>query len=144
MTPIYRNEVIPDYGFVNKLKLVDKNLYVAFDSSSGRWHVFYKSPKIDATFLVYKVCERSGDGEDIGYRALDDRTINDLLRYDVVRRNKGIKDYVRDINNAEDEVKKKRALQAEDDNAHFRKINRPWYSVMYDNLRGIHRKKAYY
>lgn len=136
---LYRNERIPPYEFVNRLKQVDKDLYVVFDSISMRWDILYKTQKDGSVHVVHKVCERDDEGRDVGYMPLDERTIRKLLRMDLKRRNISPKVYKQKVNDAEEirELKK----QTEYDE-HMDYVYRHEHRVLErsrDALRGVYR-----
>lgn len=105
---LYRNERIPPYEFVSKLKCVDTNLFVVFDSASMRWDILFKNTANGAAFHVYRVCKRDENHHDIGYEPLDDRVIEKLLRMDLARRNISPQEYKRRVNEATEAGQKAR------------------------------------
>lgn len=99
----YRNERIPEYGFVQKLKQVEPNLFVVFDSLSMRWDILYRNPNYGNVIMhVLRVCKKDHEGRDVGYEGLDDRVINKLLRMDMARRGITPKEYMKRVNHCDD------------------------------------------
>ena len=139
MAGYYRNEKVPEYSFVNKLKLVDENLYVVFDSISMRWHIFYKDVN-SHNHLILRVEELDHEGRDIGYRPLDDRTINKLLRMDLSRRNMSANQYKNAVRNAEDETERKDINKYNTETDYAFKHDKRIIDRAYDALRGVDRK----
>jgi len=134
----YKETVIPSYEFVDKLKKIDKELYVVFDGLSQRWHIYFKDVK-GQTHCVYKVCERDYESRDIGYRQLDDRTIDKLRRMDLKTRNISPKEYLTKVRDAEDEEERKKALELENTIDYAFKHEKRTLSRARDALRGVYR-----
>jgi hypothetical protein len=128
---IYRNERIPPYHMVQRIKQVCEDLYVVWDSVSSRWHVWYKDAN-GQPYLVYRVAEKDEFGRDAGYRPLDDRTIKDLLRYDMGRRNISNDEYLNRVRDAEDERDEKDKKRIEEYNEHVYKQEASTLKLAYD------------
>lgn len=136
---IYRNERVPPWEFVNKLKRIDENLFVVFDSISMRWDILYKNPEVNQHFHVYRVCQRDADGVDIAYEALDERVIWKLRKMDMKRRNIAAKEYVKRVQQADAEREVKD--EQENDAVHDYIIKHENHTIgrMFDALRGVYR-----
>ena len=122
---IYRNERVPDFAFLQKLKRVDEDLYVVFDSLSMRWDIIYRPKTGEGAgqiFHVYRVCKRSDDGRDVGYLPLDDRVITELMRNDLRRRNMDAEEYRKKVCQAEDERYAKMVKEAADYDDYFQRV----------------------
>ena len=139
MIHFYRNEKIPEFDFVNKLKLIDENLYVVFDSISMRWHVYFKD-KEGGNHLVYIVCDKDHEGRDIKYRPLDDRTINKLLKMDLARRNISATQYKNNVRRAEDERADRIKTQYNNELDYVFKHEKHSLNRAFDALKGVERK----
>lgn len=135
---VYRNERIPPWEFVQDLKRVDEQLYVIFDSTTLRWHVWFKDRE-GGNHLILKVCERDHEGRDIGPMPLDNRVINKLLRMDMQRRNLNAKAYLQRVRKAEDEARRVDEQKAEDECDYIFKHEKRTVNRMRDALRGVHR-----
>jgi len=84
--------IAPDW-FVRELKLIDKDYFCVWDGRLHRWMIrWWNTPHIEKrdiknsedfrkkSILVMKVAEEDGNGKDIGYRDLDQRTLTTLRR----------------------------------------------------------------
>lgn len=133
----YRNERIPCYSFLQKLKKVDVNLYVVFDSLSMRWDIYYKNPYDDSIHLVLRVCERDSEGRDVGYMELTDHIINKLLKMDMKRRNIAPVDYVNKVHEAEESKMRKAQDKYDNDEDYVYKQEKKTIDRAYEALRSI-------
>lgn len=136
---IYRNERIPPYDFVKKLKWVDPKLHVVFDSASMRWDILYKAVD-EQIHLIHRVCERDDEGRDVGYMPLDDRTISKLYRMDLKRRNITAQQYKQFVNDAEKERELQAMVKHEQDLDYIYKHEHRTLERMRDALRGVERR----
>lgn len=100
---LYRNERVPPFEFVAKLKRVDPRLYVCYESLSMRWDVLFKSPQDEHVYHVHRVCQRDAQGRDIGFQDVDERTITKLLKMDLQRRGMSPLQYRNAVRRAEDQ-----------------------------------------
>lgn len=135
---VYRNERMPPWEFLEDLKRIDENLYVIYDSTSLRWHIWFKDRE-GGTHLIYKVCERDHEGRDIGAMPLDNRVINKILRMDMARRNLNAQAYLKKVRQAEDDAEQAAEKKADEDADYIFKHEKCTINRARDALRGVYR-----
>lgn len=139
---IYRNERIPDFSFLLKLKQVDENLFPVFDSVSMCWDILYKNPEYPSLEpqQVYRVCKRDSEGVNVGYEPLDDRVIWKLRRMDLKTAGISPEEYRKRVNAAETAEETRQEIKLEEEMDYIFKHEKRTIGRAFDALRGVYRR----